>query len=79
MAKCIAAEGSLFEKNGVILCLVSPISNEYPETFGASLRTSFRWKQGLRAWNHFATSIAGCISRNISETLAHSRFLAYPA
>ena len=40
MTKCIAAEGRFFENNGVICCLVSPISNEYPETFGASLRSS---------------------------------------
>ena len=36
MAKCIAAEGRFFKKI-VNFCLVRPISNEYPETFGASL------------------------------------------
>ena len=37
MAKCIAAEGWLFEKMESFFCLVSPSGNEYPETFGASL------------------------------------------
>ena len=37
MAKCIAAEGRFFEKMELFFCLVSPISNEYLETFGGSL------------------------------------------
>ena len=33
MAKCITAEGRFFGKNGIILCLESPVGNECPETW----------------------------------------------